>query len=85
MLQVTVVCRKVEARKGVQMLVHVKDVVRDFKISERHIRKLIAEGRIPFYKLSPKVIRLDPEELKNYMRLIAEGKPKSKGKGSRRL
>jgi len=39
------------------------------------LRKLITQGRIPFYRLSPRTLRVDLNELRDYMRLIAESKP----------
>jgi excisionase family DNA binding protein len=44
-------------------------------ISERFLRQLIAENRIPFYRLSARTLRVDLNELRDYMRLIAESKP----------
>ncbi len=44
-------------------------------VSERFLRQLIAENRIPFYRLSARTLRVDLDELRDYMRLIAEGRP----------
>jgi excisionase family DNA binding protein len=58
------------------MFHNVKDASRRLNISERFLRKLIAEGRIPYYRLSERTLRVDLNELRDYMRLIAEGQPK---------
>jgi hypothetical protein len=34
------------------------------------LRKLIAQGKIPSYKLSQNTTRIDLDELRNYMRVI---------------
>ena len=50
-----------------------KHAAKDLAVSERFLRQLIAENRIPFYRLSARTIRVDLDELREYMRLIAEG------------
>ena len=55
------------------MFVPIKTAVEELQISERFLRQLIHEGRIPFYRLSARTIRLDLLELRNYMQLLAEG------------
>ncbi len=39
-------------------------------VSEGLLRKLIAQGKIPSYKLSEKTTRIDLDELRNFMRVI---------------
>jgi excisionase family DNA binding protein len=65
------------------MFTRIADAAKELSVSERFLRQLIAEGRIPFYKLSKRTLRVDLNELRDYMRLIAEGRPKVTG-GSRR-
>lgn len=57
------------------MFVSVKQAAKALTISQRFLRQLIAEQRIPFYRLSERTLRVDLDELRDYMRLIAEGKP----------
>jgi excisionase family DNA binding protein len=64
------------------MLHTIKDAARDLHISERFLRRLVGENRIPYYRLSERTIRVDLKELRDYMRLIAEGRPKvTEGEG----
>jgi len=56
-------------------MIKLKHAAKELSISERFLRQLIAEGRIPFYRLSKRTLRVDVNELRDYMRLIAEGKP----------
>jgi excisionase family DNA binding protein len=55
------------------MLQLIKQAALELKISERFLRQLIAENRIPFYRLSARTLRVDVAELRDLMRLIAEG------------
>lgn len=54
----------------------IREAARELSVSERFLRQLIEEARIPFYRLSPRTLRVDLNELREYMRLIAEGKSK---------
>jgi excisionase family DNA binding protein len=64
------------------MFTKLSDAAKALGISERFLRKLIAQNRIPFYRLSPRTLRVDLAELRDYMRLIAEGRPKvTEGQG----
>jgi excisionase family DNA binding protein len=54
----------------------IKTAAKELRMSERFLRQLIAQNRIPFYRLSERTIRVDLDELRGYMRLIAEGRPK---------
>ena len=56
-------------------MLSIKDAARELHMSQRFLRRLIGENRIPFYRLSERTIRVDLDELRDYMRLIAEGKP----------
>jgi len=57
------------------MFINIHEAAKALAVSERFLRQLVVDGRIPFYKLSSRVIRFDIDELRSYMRLIAEGKP----------
>jgi len=61
------------------MFTTIADAAIDLSVSERFLRQLIAERRIPFYRLSPRTLRVDLDELRNYMRLVAEDRPKEDG------
>ena len=56
------------------MFIPIADAARELRISERFLRQLISEQRIPFYRLSARTLRIDLNELREYMRLVAEGK-----------
>jgi excisionase family DNA binding protein len=57
------------------MMIKLKHAATELNISERFLRQLIAENRIPFYRLSSRTLRVDVAELRDLMRLIAEGRP----------
>jgi excisionase family DNA binding protein len=57
------------------MMIPISRAAKKLSVSQRFLRQLIAENRIPFYRLSPRTLRVDLNELRDYMRLIAEGKP----------
>ena len=57
------------------MFTPIADAAKALNVSERFLRQLIADSRIPFYRLSPRTLRVDLNELRDYMRLIAEGRP----------
>ncbi len=57
------------------MLKNVKECACELGVSERHARKMIQKKQWPHYRLGPRVIRCDPEEIKHMGRLIAEGRP----------
>jgi excisionase family DNA binding protein len=56
-------------------LVNCKTLASELKVNDQFLRKLVREKKIPFYRLSERTLRFDVTEVKNYMRLIAEGKP----------
>jgi excisionase family DNA binding protein len=58
------------------MMVTAKEAAEELQISERFLRRLVAQGHVPFYRLSPRTLRFDLDELRQYMRLVAEGRPK---------
>ena len=55
------------------MLKSITRAAQDLGVSPDHCRRMIRAGRWPSYKLGPKAIRLDPEEIKGLWKLIAEG------------
>lgn len=58
------------------MFTRVADAAKQLSVSERFLRQLIAENRIPFYRLSERTLRVDLNELRDYMRLSAEDRRK---------
>ena len=54
-----------------------KDAAIQLHVSERFLRQLVAQGHLPFYRLSPRTLRVDLNELREHMRMIAEGKATS--------
>jgi len=57
------------------MFTKISDAAEQLAVSERFLRQLIVDNRIPHYRLSKRTIRVDLNELRDYMRLVAEGKP----------
>jgi hypothetical protein len=58
------------------MLTALKMTAKEIHVSERFLRQLVKECKVPFYRLGPRTIRFDIGELKDYMRLVAESRPK---------
>ena len=54
---------------------NVKEAAKALSVSERFLRQLVRENRITFYKLSARTTRFDLNELRDCMKLIAQGKP----------
>ena len=67
------------------MFTKLSHAAKELSVSERFLRQLIVDNRIPFYRLSERTLRVDLNELRNYMRLVAEGKPGASGARSRRF
>lgn len=61
----------------------IKTAATELQISERFLRQLIAEQRIPFYRLSKRTLRVDLNELRDYMKHIAENAHLFKKKSKR--
>lgn len=55
------------------MLVTIAEAARQLGVSPNHIRGMIRCQRWPFYRLGPKSMRVDIDEIKSLGRLIAEG------------
>lgn len=56
-------------------LVDVRTAAQAVKSSENFLRQLAREGKIPSYRLSARKLRFDLSELRQYMKLVAEGRP----------
>ena len=59
------------------MLLSIRELAKTFRTSERHVRRMIAEGHWPSYRLGHRMLRVDLDEIKRLSRLIAEGKPRA--------
>jgi excisionase family DNA binding protein len=53
------------------MLVSIQEAAKELKVSDRHVRRMIAEGKYPFYRIGDRAVRLDLEEIKSASRIIA--------------
>jgi excisionase family DNA binding protein len=56
--------------------ISIREAAQVLKISERHIRRMIREGKWPFYQFGRRMIKLDLNEIINLGHMIAEGRPK---------
>jgi excisionase family DNA binding protein len=52
------------------MLVTILEVAKKLKLSDRHVRRMIAEGKYPFYRIGDRAVRLDLEEIKSASRAL---------------
>jgi excisionase family DNA binding protein len=52
------------------MLVTIPEVAKELKVSDRHVRRMIAEGKFPFYRIGDRAVRLDLEEIKSTSRKL---------------
>ena len=48
-------------------LLTIKETAKLLAITESSLKGMIRRGTIPYIKLSPKVLRFDPEELDEYL------------------
>lgn len=55
------------------MLSRIAEAARELGCSPDHARRMIKSGRWPYYRIGPKAMRIDPEEIKNLGRMIAQG------------
>jgi excisionase family DNA binding protein len=53
------------------MLVSIQEAAKALKVSDRHVRRMIAEGKYPFYRIGNRAVRLDLEEIKSASRTLA--------------
>ena len=54
------------------MFTPIADAAKELNVSERFLKQLIAQSRIPFYRRSARTLRFDFKELRDYMRLSSE-------------
>jgi excisionase family DNA binding protein len=47
------------------MLVSIKEAANYLSLSPSHIRKMIARGRFPSYRMGSRIIRVDPDEIRS--------------------
>jgi excisionase family DNA binding protein len=60
------------------MLTPISRAAQELSVSQRFLRQLIAQDRIPFYRLSSRTLRVDLEELRQCMkRMAADGQPQA--------
>jgi excisionase family DNA binding protein len=53
------------------MLLSIQEAAKALKVSDRHVRRMIAEGKYPFYRIGNRAVRLDLEEIKSASRTLA--------------
>ena len=53
----------------------IRDAARLLSVSQRHCRRMIAEGRWPYYQIGRRMIRVDVEEIKSFVQRVARGRP----------
>jgi excisionase family DNA binding protein len=53
------------------MLISIQEAAKALKVSDRHVRRMIAEGKYPFYRIGNRAVRLDLEEIKSASRTLA--------------
>jgi len=51
------------------MLVSIKTAAVLLELSPSHIRRMIARGRFPFYRMGNRILRVDPDEIKSTNRV----------------
>jgi excisionase family DNA binding protein len=50
------------------MLLSIQETAQALKVSDRHVRRMIAKGKYPFYRIGNRAVRLDLEEIKSASR-----------------
>ena len=53
------------------MLVSVQEAAKALKVSDRHVRRMIAERKYPFYRIGDRAVRLDLDEIKSASQALA--------------
>jgi excisionase family DNA binding protein len=66
------------------MLVSIQEVARVLGVSDRHIRRMMAKGRYPFYRIGDRAVRLDIDEIKSVSRSASLRSSESGGSDSAR-
>jgi len=64
------------------MLVSITNAAKELGVSTEHVRRAIRAGRWPCYRLGPKAIRIDLDEIKRIERLDSGWIPKVRDKRS---
>ena len=59
---------------GLQMLLTIRETAEQLKCSEGQLRRLIKEKRVPAMRLSPRIIRLDLDDVRARMKANARAK-----------
>ncbi|MGH7825370.1 MAG: excisionase family DNA-binding protein [Candidatus Binatia bacterium] len=54
------------------MLVSIREAAKALSVSDRHVRRMIAEGKFPFYRVGDRAVRLDLDEIKSASRGSSE-------------
>jgi excisionase family DNA binding protein len=52
------------------MLITIPEIAKELKVSDRHVRRMIAEGKYPFYRIGNRAVRLDLEEIKSASKVL---------------
>ncbi len=55
------------------MLVRINKAAKTLDVSASHIRKMIARGRYPSYRIGNRIIRVDPEEIRAISKVCHQG------------
>jgi excisionase family DNA binding protein len=58
------------------MLISIQEAAKALNVSDRHVRRMIAEGKYPFYRIGNRAVRLDLEEIKSTSRTLAVKSPR---------
>lgn len=58
-------------------LVSVPEASKALGVSKAHLYRLIKRGKVPSYKLSARTTRIDPDELRDFVRLTKVENPSS--------
>jgi excisionase family DNA binding protein len=45
-----------------------KTLAEELRVSKQFLRQLVRKNKIPFYRLSARTLRFDPNEVREYMR-----------------
>ena len=46
------------------MLLTIQETAKVLKVTDRHVRRMIATGKYPFYRVGNRAVRLDLDEIK---------------------
>src|SRR5262245_36138691 len=73
--------------KGISMgttafLVSIREASRAFNVTRDLLYRLIHQGQIPFYRLSPRTLRVDLSELREHLKLITQKGHETEGRGA---